>query len=174
MVDSFKTRNELHLAQVGLRGEIRRGWMSLLFFANIALWLGVYAPIQVLLPKQAELLDHANKEAVLGLVMGFGAAVALVANPAIGLLSDRTCSRFGRRHPWTVAGAIVAAAGLVVLAFAPTVAVMIIGWCLVTMAVRPETTHLPPTTPDLAKKVDAEGKPIPEPTYRPVIYQLAS
>ncbi len=111
--------------------RVRPGWMSLLFFANIALWLGVYAPIQVLLPKQAELLDHANKEAVLGLVMGFGAAVALVANPAIGLLSDRTCSRFGRRHPWTVAGAIVAAAGLVVLAFAPTVAVMIIGWCLV-------------------------------------------
>ncbi|MEV6827669.1 MFS transporter [Amycolatopsis sp. NPDC051102] len=111
--------------------RVRPGWMTLLFFANIALWLGVYAPIQVLLPKQAELLDTANKEAVLGLVMGFGAAVALVANPAIGLLSDRTCSRFGRRHPWTVAGAIVAAGGLAVLALAPTVPVMIIGWCLV-------------------------------------------
>jgi MFS family permease len=111
--------------------RVRPGWMSLLFFANIALWLGVYAPIQVLLPKQAELLDNANKEAVLGLVMGFGAAVALVANPAIGLLSDRTCSRFGRRHPWTVGGALVAAVGLVVLAFAPTVPVMIVGWCLV-------------------------------------------
>jgi MFS family permease len=111
--------------------RVRPGWMSLLFFANIALWLGVYAPIQVLLPKQAELLDAANKEAVLGLVMGFGAAVALIANPTIGLLSDRTCSRFGRRHPWTVAGAIVAAVGLVVLAFAPTITVMIVGWCLV-------------------------------------------
>ncbi len=111
--------------------RVRPGWMSLLFFANIALWLGVYAPIQVLLPKQAELLDAVNKETVLGLVMGFGAAVALVANPAIGLLSDRTCSRFGRRHPWTVAGAIVAAVGLAVLALAPTVAVMIVGWCLV-------------------------------------------
>ncbi|WP_410587384.1 MFS transporter [Amycolatopsis sp. lyj-23] len=111
--------------------RVRPGWMSLLFFANIALWLGVYAPIQVLLPKQAELLDQVHKETVLGLVMGFGAAVALVANPAIGLLSDRTCSRFGRRHPWTVGGALVAAVGLVVLAFAPTVAVMIAGWCLV-------------------------------------------
>ncbi|WP_410562667.1 MFS transporter [Amycolatopsis sp. cmx-4-61] len=111
--------------------RVRPGWMSLLFLANIALWLGVYAPIQVLLPKQAELLDQVNKETVLGLVMGFGAAVALVANPAIGLLSDRTCGRFGRRHPWTVGGALVAAAGLVVLAFAPTVAVMIVGWCLV-------------------------------------------
>ncbi|MFI5583456.1 MFS transporter [Amycolatopsis sp. NPDC051758] len=111
--------------------RVRPGWMSLLFFANIALWLGIYAPIQVLLPQQAELLDQANKEFVLGLVMGVGAVVALVVNPAVGLLSDRTCSRFGRRHPWTVVGAAVAAVGLLVLAFAPTVTLLIVGWCLV-------------------------------------------
>ncbi|AIG73022.1 Conserved putative membrane protein [Amycolatopsis japonica] len=111
--------------------RVRVGWMSLLFFANIALWLGVYAPIQVLLPKQAELLDAANKEAVFSLVTGIGAVVALIANPAVGLLSDRTCSARGRRHPWTAAGAAVAAAGLLVLAFAPNVAVMVLGWCLV-------------------------------------------
>ncbi|EME59909.1 MFS transporter [Amycolatopsis decaplanina] len=111
--------------------RVRAGWMSLLFFANIALWLGVYAPIQVLLPKQAELLDAANKEAVFSLVTGIGAVVALIANPAVGLLSDRTCSARGRRHPWTAAGAGVAAAGLLVLAFAPNVAVMVLGWCLV-------------------------------------------
>ncbi|MFI9449280.1 MFS transporter [Amycolatopsis sp. NPDC052450] len=111
--------------------RVRAGWMSLLFFANIALWLGVYAPIQVLLPKQAELLDAANKEAVFSLVTGIGAVVALIANPAVGLLSDRTCAARGRRHPWTAAGAAVAAAGLLVLAFAPNVAVMVLGWCLV-------------------------------------------
>ncbi|MFJ4102779.1 MFS transporter [Amycolatopsis japonica] len=111
--------------------RVRAGWMSLLFFANIALWLGVYAPIQVLLPKQAELLDAADKEAVFSLVTGIGAVVALIANPAVGLLSDRTCSARGRRHPWTAAGAAVAAAGLLVLAFAPNVVVMVLGWCLV-------------------------------------------
>ncbi|AGM02667.1 MFS transporter [Amycolatopsis keratiniphila] len=111
--------------------RVRAGWMSLLFFANIALWLGIYAPIQVLLPKQAELLDAAGKEAVFSLVTGIGALVALIANPAVGLLSDRTCSARGRRHPWTAGGAAVAAAGLLVLAFAPNVAVMVLGWCLV-------------------------------------------
>ncbi|WP_394360291.1 MFS transporter [Amycolatopsis sp. SB7-3] len=111
--------------------RVRAGWMSLLFFANIALWLGVYAPIQVLLPKQAELLDATSKEAVFSLVTGIGAVVALIANPAVGLLSDRTCSARGRRHPWTAAGAAVAAAGLLILAFAPNVAVMVLGWCLV-------------------------------------------
>ncbi|QRP45955.1 MFS transporter [Amycolatopsis sp. FDAARGOS 1241] len=111
--------------------RVRPGWMSLLFFANIALWLGIYAPIQVLLPQQAEILDAADKETVFGIVTGIGAAVALVANPAIGLLSDRTTSRFGRRHPWTVAGAVTGAAGLLVLAEAPNVVVMTLGWCLV-------------------------------------------
>lgn len=111
--------------------RVRAAWMSLLFFANIALWLGIYAPIQMLLPQQSEQLAKGDKELVLGLVMAAGAVVALVVNPVIGLLSDRTCSRFGRRHPWTVAGALVAAAGLLVLAIAPDIAVMILGWCLV-------------------------------------------
>ncbi len=36
--------------------------------------------------------------------------------------------------------------------------VIMIVWCLVTIAVRPETRHLPSPTPDLSKKVDADGK----------------
>ena len=110
--------------------RVRAGWLSLLFFANYVLWMGFFAPIQVLLPQQAELLDKVNKEFVLSLVLGVGAIVALIVNPLVGLLSDRTCSRFGRRHPWTVAGAAVAVVGMVVLAFAPNVGIMILGWCV--------------------------------------------
>ncbi|MGW4482706.1 MFS transporter [Amycolatopsis sp. NPDC004368] len=128
---SDTTTNRLPEALAEPLTRVRRGWMSLLFFANIAMWLGIYAPIQVLLPQQAELLDNANKETVFGVVTGVGAAVALVANPLVGLLSDRTISRFGRRHPWTVLGAVLGAAGLLVLAEAPNVVVMTIGWCLV-------------------------------------------
>ena len=110
--------------------RVRPGWTTLLFLANIGLWLGIYAPIQVLLPQQAELFDKANKTLVLSLVMGAGALVALVANPVIGMLSDRTTSRWGRRHPWTVLGALAGALGLLVLAVAPNIAVMTLGWCL--------------------------------------------
>jgi MFS family permease len=111
--------------------KVRAGWVSLLFLANFGLWLAIYAPIQVLLPQQAELLDSANKELVFGIVTGAGGLVALIVNPLVGLRSDRTTSRFGRRHPWTAAGALVGAAGLAVLSTAPNVAVMILGWCLV-------------------------------------------
>ena len=41
--------------------------------------------------------------------------------------------------------------------------VIMIVWCLATMAVTPEKRHLPPITPDLSKKVDVAGKPIPDP-----------
>ena len=107
---------------------VRAGWISLLFLANIGLWLGVYAPIQVLLPEQAQHLDRASKTLLLSVVMGAGALAALVTNPIAGALSDRTTSRWGRRHPWTVGGAVLGAAGLAILAVAPDAAVMMAGW----------------------------------------------
>ncbi|HEY4465174.1 MAG TPA: MFS transporter [Streptosporangiaceae bacterium] len=109
---------------------VRPGWISLLFTANVGLWLAIYAPIQVLLPEQAQALDRGSKTVLLSVVMGAGAVAALVANPIAGALSDRTTSRRGRRHPWTVAGAVVGAAGLAVLAAAPDAAVMMLGWFL--------------------------------------------
>ena len=41
--------------------------------------------------------------------------------------------------------------------------VVMIVWCLLTIAVRPEARHLPSPMPDLSKKVDTDGKPIPDP-----------
>jgi amino acid transporter len=38
-------------------------------------------------------------------------------------------------------------------------AVVVIAWCLVTLAVRPETRALPPLAPELGKKLDREGQP---------------
>jgi MFS family permease len=122
--------------------------MALLFVANLGLWLAVYAPIQILLPRQAELLDKANKTFVFGVVTGVGAFVAMVGVPLIGFLSDRTTSRFGRRHPWTLIGSIVAAAGLAVLASAQSVLVMTIGWCLVQAGVSSMLAALTAAVPD--------------------------
>lgn len=127
---------------------VRRSWMTWLFLANLGLWLAIYAPIQVLLPQQAELLDSTAKEAVFGLVTGVGALVALVANPLIGLSSDRTTSRFGRRHPWTLAGALVGAVGLAVLSSASSVGVMVIGWCLVQAGLNGMLASLTSAVPD--------------------------
>jgi MFS family permease len=116
---------------------VRKGWISLLFLANIGLWLGIYAPLQVLLPEQvASLHDHVSKNGVpsgadavlLSAVMCVGAIAGLIANPVVGALSDRTTHARGRRHPWTLGCALVGAAGLAIVAASPTVAVMAVGW----------------------------------------------
>ncbi len=41
--------------------------------------------------------------------------------------------------------------------------VIMIAWCLTTIAVRPEARHLPTVVPDLSKKIDAAGQPIMDP-----------
>ena len=43
---------------------------------------------------------------VLSQVAFYGAIVASIANLLAGAISDRTTSRFGRRRPWMVVGAL--------------------------------------------------------------------
>ncbi|TDV46836.1 MFS transporter [Actinophytocola oryzae] len=104
-------------------------WTGFLALATLGLFTAFYGPIQVLLAEQAKALAPDDKEIVLGLVSGLGAAFSVVANPLFGAISDRTTWRAGRRKPWTVIGMLGAVASLALLSGAPTVLVMIIGWC---------------------------------------------
>jgi amino acid transporter/nucleotide-binding universal stress UspA family protein len=52
---------------------------------------------------------------------------------------------------------------LKIMAATTVMGVIMIIWCLVTIAIRPEARHLPPVTPDLSKKVDVQGDPVPDP-----------
>jgi len=136
---------------------VRGSWVTLLFLANIGLWLGIYAPIQVLLPEQvASLHDHVSKNGVpsgadavlLSVVMGVGAIAGLIANPVVGALSDRTTSPRGRRHPWTLGCALVAAAGLGIVAASPAVAVMAVGWFIAELGLGGMLATLTAALPD--------------------------
>src|SRR5215472_13181331 len=111
--------------------RVGKRWIAFIALANLGLYLGYFGPITVLLPNQVQAIaGSAHKVAVLGWVTGIGAAVAMISNPVAGGLSDRTTSRFGRRHPWTVCGALAGAAALALLAGQHTIAGVIIGWCL--------------------------------------------
>jgi MFS family permease len=65
----------------------------------------------------------------LALVAGIGSLLAIVANPLFGRLSDRTTSRRGMRRPWMVTGLVLGAAGTLVVATAPSIPVVLAGWC---------------------------------------------
>src|SRR4029079_4853708 len=96
--------------------RVRKAFIGTLALANLAVWMGFFTPIQLLLPEQLEdVAGDEGKVGALGLVTGVGALVAVIAPPLAGALSDRTTSRFGRRLPWLVGGTLLGAIALVVL-----------------------------------------------------------
>ncbi|QCP00356.1 MFS transporter [Arthrobacter sp. 24S4-2] len=111
--------------------RVRPLWTTGVVLVNVGINAAFFGPIQVLLGQQAAHFSEGDKEAILALVTGAGAAVSLVANPLFGAFSDRTTSRLGRRVPWVLFGAILGAVALIALAGAPNVAVMTFLWCLV-------------------------------------------
>ncbi|HEY8702081.1 MAG TPA: MFS transporter [Arthrobacter sp.] len=111
--------------------HVRPLWITGVVLVNLGINAAFFGPIQVLLGQQAAHFSEGDKEAILALVTGAGAAVSLVANPLFGAFSDRTTSRLGRRVPWVLFGAVLGAAALTALAGAPNVAIMTVLWCLV-------------------------------------------
>jgi MFS family permease len=109
---------------------VRAAWTAGLSLATLAVFMAFMTPIQILLPLQLQHIDPHHKSAALSLVTGLGALVAVLANPVAGALSDRTTSRFGRRRPWILGGALAGAAGLALTASQHTVAGVAVGWCV--------------------------------------------
>lgn len=110
------------------------GWITAVVVVHVGINVGFFAPIQVLLGLHAQQLDQSQKNAILSLVTGVGAAVSLVANPLFGALSDRTTSKFGRRIPWVFFGTICGALALLLMSTAQTVTMLVIGWALMQAA----------------------------------------
>jgi MFS family permease len=99
--------------------------------AHLGTSLVLIAPVLVTLAlKVNSLVGIERAPASLGLVTGTGALLALLANPFCGRLSDRTSSRWGRRRPWMVIGLTGGSLGVLVVALAPSVAVVLVGWCV--------------------------------------------
>jgi MFS family permease len=65
----------------------------------------------------------------LALVTGVGSLLAMAANPFFGRLRDRTSSRWGMRRPWIGAGLAAGSLGILTVALAPNISVVLMGWC---------------------------------------------
>ena len=89
------------------------------------------APVSITLAlKINALVGIRRAPGALALVVGIGSLVALVGNPLVGRFSDRTTSRFGMRRPWMVVGLVGGTGAILVVATAPTVPVVLAGWCV--------------------------------------------
>lgn len=123
-------------------------WIGGISTGMLGLYMAFFTPIQVLLPLQLADIDDSGKVAAFGLVTGFGALVAVIANPVAGALSDRTTGRLGRRHPWTLGGVAVGAAALCLLGLQTSVLGVLLCWCLAQAALNAAYASLNAGIPD--------------------------
>ncbi|HEY8803153.1 MAG TPA: MFS transporter [Candidatus Dormibacteraeota bacterium] len=108
------------------------GFMSLYTLAFMSINLLFLAPILVTLPLRINsLVGIKQAPSNLALVAGTGALVSIFGNPFFGRMSDRTSSRLGMRRPWMVIGLVGGTIGILIVALAPSIPVVLVGWCIV-------------------------------------------
>jgi len=108
------------------------GFILSLLFAQFLFFVALLGPAIVGIGlKVQSIVPDSEKTGAIGIVAGFGALVAVIANVVFGRMSDRTTSRWGRRRPWIVTGTVFMALGLVAMALAPNVLLLTISWSVV-------------------------------------------
>ena len=101
------------------REDLKR--VSLPYLARLSLfWLGistVWAGLNIVyLPDRVEtLMGSAQKGTYLGILLSVGLIVAVVVQPIMGAVSDRTTARWGRRRPFMLIGSLVSALFLLLM-----------------------------------------------------------
>jgi MFS family permease len=107
------------------------GFIALYALAFMSTSLLFIAPLLVSLAlKINSLVGIKQAPNNLALVAGIGAVVAMIGNPLSGRLSDRTSSRLGMRRPWMIIGLIGGSLGILIVAVAPSIPVVLVGWCI--------------------------------------------
>ncbi|WP_029150332.1 MFS transporter [Microbacterium indicum] len=78
-------------------------------------------------------LDAEGATTIISLSSAIAGIFTLIALPAVGTMSDRSRSAFGRRRPYLVAGAVSFVAGGLLLIVAPNIPVLVAAHLLVTL-----------------------------------------
>ncbi|MEO8907719.1 MAG: MFS transporter [Microbacteriaceae bacterium] len=120
-------------------------WIAFFAMAWLGIWMAQLTPVQLLLPAQIQAQlntsEWVQNVVAFGIISGISGLCAVVAFPLTGALSDRTTSRFGRRRPWIVIGALVFAVSLLILGAQTTMvgigvfwSLALTGFCILTAA----------------------------------------
>ncbi|MBQ1442320.1 MAG: MFS transporter [Renibacterium sp.] len=112
-------------------GQPQRWWFLPLLVLS---WFGsavVYgAVVGASMPKLLTLWGPESKEVNLAIIASIGGIVVMIITPLFGRLSDRTTSAWGMRKPWFLGGFLVGTAGIVLQAFADSIWLLVLGWCV--------------------------------------------
>jgi MFS family permease len=100
-----------------------------MMLANFGSSMAFIVPLSYSLALRIQELVPGHEE-VLGYATGLAQAVFILTAPLVGIWSDRTRSRIGRRRPFMLGGIVFGLVGLLVISVAPSVPVLIIGWII--------------------------------------------
>lgn len=135
-------------------GGLLLGTMAL---CNVGVMLAFYAPLQNLLPRLSEsVAGAAGKESTLAVITGVGVIGSVIGQPLTGALSDRTTSRWGRRRPWLLGGALTGAAAVALVPYLTSVAAITLLWLVAQFTINATFAALTATIPDQVP-VDQRG-----------------
>lgn len=102
-------------------------WFMVL--AQFGVFMAFITPLAISLTIRVNTLAPGHPE-YLGYITGAGALFVMLTSPFMGIWSDRTRTRIGRRRPFMIGGMLVGVLSLVVMAIAPNVFVIGLGWVL--------------------------------------------
>ena len=101
-------------------------WLVLL---NFGAAMAFIVPLTYSLALRIQQLAPGHEE-ILGYATGIAQTVFILSSPLIGIWSDRTRSRLGRRKPFIIGGIVIGMIGLAIIGVSPNVPVMILGWTI--------------------------------------------
>jgi MFS family permease len=109
--------------------KVRPRYIWLLVIAQFGVFMAFITPLAISLAIRVDALAPGHEE-YLGYITGVGALVVMLTGPFLGVASDRTRSRLGRRRPFIIVGMIVGVVSLLVMALAPSIVLLGLGWIL--------------------------------------------
>jgi len=109
--------------------SMSRSYIFWLMLASFGASMAMMVPLSYGIAVRITELAPGHEE-VLGYITGSAQLVYLVVSPLIGIWSDRTRSRFGRRTPFLYLGTAIGLVGLVVIGLAPSLLIVGAGWVL--------------------------------------------
>jgi MFS family permease len=124
------------------------GFQLLYGLANSVIGIGNITFYTLLLPARIGQIASTNQTNTFILISGIGALASILTNPIVGALSDRTTSTLGRRLPWLMIGMVFLLLSMLILAYAPSLLVLIAGSILLQIAINMLLAALSAIIPD--------------------------
>ena len=111
-------------------GNLRHTALSAFWFGSNFLWIPLTT---ILLQSQVDQVvpQRELQNTGIGVALGVGGFLAMTVPPIVGAWSDRIHSRFGRRRPIMVVGTLLTFPGLLVLMFAGSYPLVLIGYAII-------------------------------------------